>query len=76
MKIDCTLSETEKDTLALMMGFATARVVSENDPEMARTGVRLMNKLFALSPDYRPYDEKTFDSLTGKFPFRFRAIPR
>ncbi len=71
MKIDCELTPNEKDVLAMMMGALTGfTMVKFFDPEKARTMIRVMNKLYALSPDYVPYDPDSYDPNTEVFPFK------
>ena len=76
MKIDCELNEREQTALGLLMGLATGAAIFEfRDVEMAKTMVRVMNKLYALSPDFIPYDADNFDPTTQRFPFR-RITPQ
>jgi hypothetical protein len=71
MKIDCELTDAERSALSFMLGLSTGQALSEfRDPELARNCVRLMNKLFAKSPNYLPYDENSFDPSVAGFPFK------
>jgi hypothetical protein len=77
MKIDCELTDEEEGALALMMGAATAILIMQHrdKPEMARTCVRIMNKLYSLTPNYMPYDENSFDAASVGFPFKKTNTP-
>ncbi len=76
MKIDCELTDEEKGALAMMMGMATGLAAFHNgDMALARVIVRMMNKIYALSPDYIPYDESTFNPNSPGFPFK-RITPQ
>jgi hypothetical protein len=71
MKIDCELSQEESDALCMALGAGTAILLTKfKSPTAALTCVRVMNKLYALSPDYRPYDESGFDPDITKMPLR------
>ena len=61
LKIDTTLTDEEQSLLCLMLGYGTGMVVSEMDPQLGKTCVRIVNKLMLLNPDFLPYDENRFD---------------
>lgn len=67
LRIETTLTEQEHELMTLMLGYATGMVVDRIDPKLAPVCVRIVNKLLALSPEFLPYDEKSFDFL---FPFK------
>lgn len=76
MKVDCELTPEEKTAVSLALGMATgANMMHPGGAEMAKATVSAMNKLFALSPDYTPYDVNSFDPDTTGFPFR-RITPQ
>ena len=70
LKIDTTLTQLEHELMTLMLGFATATVIEKVDPQLAPVCIRIVNKLMALSPEYMPYDEKSFDPNKLTFPFK------
>lgn len=74
LKIDTTLTEQEQQLMTLMLGFATGMVIEKINPQLASTCVRIVNKLLALSPEFLPYDETSFDFLkfqeSAQFPIQ------
>jgi hypothetical protein len=70
MRIDVELTEEERDALLWLMGAGTSGAVQHDMPNVAKAGIRVLNKMFADSPEYTPYDEASFDETNPKFPFR------
>jgi acyl CoA:acetate/3-ketoacid CoA transferase beta subunit len=60
MKIDCELTDEEETSLAMLMGIGAGQAVNLG-LGMTQMSARLMNKLFAASPRYLPYDENNPD---------------
>ena len=75
MKVDCELTLDERNALSWALGMATGANATLGGVEMAKATVSAMNKLFALSPDYTPYDVNSFEPDTTGFPFR-RITPQ
>lgn len=67
MKIDCELSDFERDTLTLALTYAAGQFVERRDiTGRAKSCLILMNKLFADSPDFRPYSEEAMQKFLNE----------
>lgn len=70
MKINVELTDEERDALLFLLGSGTATAVQMQLFGIAKSGIRVLNKIFADSPDYTPYDENSLDSTSWMFPFK------
>lgn len=63
--------------MTLMMGYATGMVIDRLDARLAPVCVRIINKLLMNCPEFRPYDETSFDSSkVNECMFPFKMMPR
>ena len=69
MIIQADLTEEEEEALCFLLGLATGQAV-RLDQKLTINAVRITNKLLANSPNFVPYDEKSFDPSIMGFPFR------
>lgn len=70
MTINVELTEEERDALLFLLGSGTGNAVQLQMFGVAKAGIRILNKMFADSPDYIPYDENSLDSTSLMFPFK------
>lgn len=62
MKIDTELTREEEDALLMILGYGTGMAIEEfRDLTLAKTCVRLTNKLLAAHPHFTPIDENSYD---------------
>lgn len=71
MKIEVELSDDERDLLCFLLGAGTAMLMSEFGRNTGLRCVALMNKLYALEPDFIPYDST---KLKDGLPFGHRPV--
>jgi hypothetical protein len=71
VRIEAELTDKEHMTLLLLMGSAIGFAAVQQDETLAKTIVKIANKLFQHSPAYVPYDPESYDptKIASGFPF-------
>lgn len=77
LTINTELTDDEKDILLMALGMATGGILKSTmfSKDHALRLLVVTNKLFAGSPDFRPYDTTSFDDFYSRL-FGPRIISR